>query len=149
MSVSCLWPQQPHCTSSALDQCPPLPPLEQHGQVHQDGEASQEHLVAGNLGRWKHGHLPEEVVMGAMTLKVIKNLAHVKADPTGPGAITNWARFTPQGWVKQFAYKKGTHRILREISCVIKSSNIGSKSECQSDYIISSSVYRTNIITAS
>ena len=107
--VSCLWLQQPHCTSSALDQHPPLPPLEQHGQVHQDGEASQEHPVAGNLGRLKNGHLPdEEMNMGAM---IIKNLAHVESDPTGPGAITNWARFTPQGRVKQFACKEGTRRV--------------------------------------
>ena len=109
--VSCLWLQQLHCTSSPLVQSPPPPPpLGQPGQVLQGGEASPAHQVAGNLGRWRHGHLPAEIMVA---VAIIENLAHVETNSAGPGAIANRARFSPQGRVEHLACKKG---ILRAIS---------------------------------
>ena len=101
--LKCLWLQQLHCTSSPPVQSPPPPPpLGQPGQVLQGGKASPAHQVAGNLGRWRHGHLPA-VVSVAMTLQIIKNLAHVEANSASPGAIANRARFPPQGRVEHLA----------------------------------------------
>ena len=79
----CLWLQQSLCTASALGSRPP-PPLEQPDQVLQDDGASQEHQVAGNWDRAKHGHLPvERSCRGGNDLK--KTLHMWKRSPQAHG----------------------------------------------------------------